>query len=70
MRNHPAVMKIYDEGTYRDVSERPAKEYPFVVADYLPTTLEDTLKRGITLAEGLIYTLQLLCALRVLERIG
>ncbi len=67
--NHPAVMKIYDEGTYRDVSERPAKEYPFVVADYLPTTLEDTLKRGITLAEGLIYTLQLLCALKYLNEL-
>jgi len=65
--SHPAIMKIFDKGTYRDVSQRPAKEYPFVVADYLPTTLEEALKKGINIAEGLIYTLQLLSALKYLN---
>ena len=30
--NHPAVMRVFDEGLYLD-------EHPFVVAEYLPDTL-------------------------------
>jgi len=67
--NHPAIMKIFDRGKYRDRAERPAKEYPFVVADYLPTTLEDALKRRVTIGEGLVYTLQLLSALKYLNEL-
>jgi len=65
--DHPAIMKIYDQGSHRDLSQHPAKEYPFVVADYLPTTLEDALKRHVTVAECLVYTLQLLSALKYLN---
>src|SRR5437660_10923348 len=35
--NHPAVMRVFDEGLYQD-------EHPFVVAEYLPGTLGSVLR--------------------------
>ena len=40
--NHPALLKVYDEGTF--VSGE--REYPFAIIDYVPTNLEDQLGRG------------------------
>src|SRR4051812_7947917 len=34
--NHPSVMRVYDEGILR-------RDYPFVVAEYLPVTLDAVL---------------------------
>src|SRR3954470_1647233 len=35
--HHPAVMWVYDEGLYAD-------RHPFVVLEYLPRTLHDTIR--------------------------
>jgi serine/threonine protein kinase len=35
--NHPAVMRVFDEGLYLD-------EHPFVVAEYLPNTLGNVVR--------------------------
>src|ERR1700758_1315148 len=35
--DHPAVMRVFDEGLYLD-------EHPFVVVEYLPNTLSDVLR--------------------------
>ena len=42
--NHPALLKVYDEGTF--VSGE--RKYPFAVIDYMPTNLEDKIGRGAT----------------------
>lgn len=60
---HPAIMRIYDNGTYPDKWER----YPFVIVDYLPQTLDQLISRTTTTAERVSYTLQLLSALAYLD---
>lgn len=58
--NHPAIMRVFDEGTYR-------AEHPFVVAEYLPKTLESVSRAGsATVVEKISFTLQLLSALAYL----
>ena len=60
---HPAIMRIYDNGTYLEMGER----YPFVIVDYLPQTLDQLISRTTTTAERVSYTLQLLSALAYLD---
>src|SRR6266540_3118358 len=57
--NHPAVMKVFDEGLYRD-------EHPFFVAEYLPETFAAVLRRELSMVEKLCYALQLLSGLEYL----
>ncbi|ADE85160.1 serine/threonine-protein kinase [Rhodobacter capsulatus] len=40
--NHPALLKVYDEGTYVSGD----REYPFAVIDYVPRNLESMIGRG------------------------
>ena len=42
--NHPALLKVYDEGTYVSGD----REYPFAVVDYVPRNLEAMIGRGAT----------------------
>ncbi|HUG69713.1 MAG TPA: protein kinase [Pirellulaceae bacterium] len=59
--DHPCVMRIYDEGVYRE-------DHPFVVAEYLPQTLLDVIRADSpTLVEKLSYALQLLSTLAYLD---
>ncbi len=59
--DHPGVMRIYDEGTYRD-------EYPFVVAEYLPSTLRDVIRsRSASMVEKLSFATQLVSSLQYLD---
>ncbi len=58
---HPSLMAVYDEGTYYD-------RHPFVVAEYLPQTLHQVMRAGMTsTVEKLAFTLQLLSALSFLD---
>jgi serine/threonine-protein kinase len=57
--DHPAVMRVFDEGLYLD-------QHPFVVAEYLPATLGNALRTGPTMMEKLAYALQMLSALEYL----
>lgn len=53
--DHPCVMRVVDDGKYHD--------NPFLVAEYLPQTLEDAMHEGLSLQTKLSYTVQLLSAL-------
>jgi serine/threonine protein kinase len=58
--DHPAIMRTYDEGLYRE-------NHPFVVAEYLPQTLAQVIRSGRTsMVEKINYVLQLLSALKQL----
>jgi serine/threonine protein kinase len=56
--NHPAIMRVFDEGVYLN-------DHPFVVAEYLPQTLAGVLRTA-SVVEKLSYALQLLSALEYL----
>lgn len=59
--NHPAVMRVFDEGLYLD-------EHPFVVAEYLPDTLGRVLDTAPRMMSKLGYAIQLLSALEYLSK--
>ncbi len=60
---HPAIMRVFDEGIYRD-------RFPFVVMEYLPETLSRAMHaRPLSDLEKLSYTVQLLSALNYLSRL-
>lgn len=53
---HPAILRVFDSGTYYD--------NPFVVAEYLPFTLRERMKLGdLTTPKKLSFVIQLLSAL-------
>lgn len=56
-------MRVFDEGLYSD-------EHPFVIAEYLPSTLANALQTRPTMMEKLGYSLQLLSALEYLATPG
>lgn len=59
--NHLSVMRVFDEGVY-------LQKHPFVVAEYLPNTLERALRTSPRMMAKLGYVLQLLSALEFLAR--
>jgi serine/threonine-protein kinase len=59
---HPAIMRVYDDGEVIVAGAGEATKYPFVIADYLPRTLYDATRSGLTMLERLTFTLQLLSA--------
>src|SRR5262245_23704743 len=64
---HPSIMRIFDTGTYRMPMARPPREYPFVLAEYLPTTLAGIIRANtIPMPERISYALQLLSGLAYL----
>jgi serine/threonine protein kinase len=58
--DHPAVMRVFDEGLYLD-------QHPFVVAEYLPGTLGLVLRTAPSMMAKLGYALQMLSALEYLS---
>jgi serine/threonine-protein kinase len=58
--DHPAIMRVFDDGIY-------LKKHPFMVVEYLPTTLRHAMQRGLTAAEKISFVLQLLSALQDLS---
>ena len=62
--NHPGIMRTYDEGVYRE-------DHPFVVAEYLPRTLAQTIRaRGASMVSKLSFMLQLLSSLEYLSTLS
>lgn len=60
--NHPSIMRVFDKGVLYD-------QYPFLVAEYLPKTLDKViLHKRISLTLKISFTLQLLSALAYLSR--
>src|SRR5439155_22081524 len=58
--SHPAILRVFDEGIY-------LADHPFVVAEYLPKTLESVIRAdSATVVEKVSFTLQLLSALAYL----
>lgn len=57
--NHPSLLKIVDSGTL----VHDTGDYPFVVFEYLPQTLADALRTGLSMVEKASFTLQLISAL-------
>jgi len=64
---HPAIMRVYDDGEIVETGHTEVK-YPFVIADYLPRTLFDALRGGLTMMEKVSFVLQLLSATAYLDR--
>ena len=62
--NHPCILRVFDEGVFLT----PEGDYPFVVAEYLPNTLQQLLRRDIPLIEKLAFALQLVSALAFLAK--
>lgn len=59
--DHPGIMRTFDEGAYRE-------DHPFVVAEYLPQTLAQTIRaRGTSMVAKLSFMLQLLSTLEYLS---
>jgi serine/threonine protein kinase len=57
--DHPAVMRVFDEGLHLD-------EHPFVVAEYLPGTLVHVFRTVPSMMAKMAYAVQLLSALQYL----
>jgi eukaryotic-like serine/threonine-protein kinase len=57
--DHPAVMRVFDEGLYLD-------KHPFVVAEYLPGTLGNVLRTAPLMMPKMAYAVQMLSALEYL----
>jgi serine/threonine protein kinase len=64
---HPAIMRIYDDGVFSVVIDDQTYQYPFVVAEYLPSTLHDAMRGNFSLVQKVSYALQLLSALQFLN---
>jgi serine/threonine protein kinase len=61
---HPSVMRVFDTGLFTVGTRSDRAEYPFVIAEYLPTTLAETIRsRASTMPEKVSYSLQLLSAI-------
>jgi serine/threonine-protein kinase len=61
-QHHPSVMRQYDEGIFAD--------RPFVIVEYLPNTLAAEINKGsVSVGKGIVYSLQLLSAVKHLQDI-
>lgn len=60
---HNSIVHHYDDGIHK-ISD---KEYPFIVTNYMRTTLEDEIKKGLPIHKALIFATQLLASLRCLQ---
>jgi|GEM_PF-491591 Serine/threonine protein kinase len=62
-QNHPSILGHIDDGIFLPESYN----FPFVITKYMPLTLEDEIKNGISFQKSLIYTMQLLSAIKFLS---
>jgi len=69
--SHPSVMRVFDSGLYSAGEGGVETKNPFVVAEYLPTTLNDIIRgKAAGLPEKVSYSLQLLSALAYLASLN
>lgn len=66
--NHPSIMRVIDNGVYVDNRSNGHKNYPFVIAEYLPRTLRSALSSSLTMAEKVSYAMQLISALGYMQQ--
>lgn len=62
-KHHPSIMRQYDEGVFIQGDA----EFPFVIMEYLPYTLEEGIKKGYCISDALLYSLQLLSAVKYIH---
>ena len=60
--SHPSIMRIFDRGLFES-------DFPFFVAEYLPLTLRDVMRRRPSLQQKLSYAMQLLSGLSYLDQL-
>ena len=66
--DHPSIMRVYDDGTFSFRVEGGSYEFPFMVAEYLPTTMFQIMRTDASsITEKLIYATQLLAGLAYLD---
>lgn len=63
-KHHPSIMRQYDEGVYI----QGKASFPFVIMEYIPSTLQFQLQREISLGNALLYALQLLSAVKYIHQ--
>lgn len=56
--DHPCIMRVIDDGVYYD--------NPFLIAEYLPSTLRNVIDRGVSLQLKLSFAVQMLSGLEYL----
>ncbi|RYD84233.1 MAG: serine/threonine-protein kinase [Verrucomicrobiaceae bacterium] len=66
--DHPSIMRVFDDGQHYVSTGTESQSYPFVVVEYLPQTLRDALRGGLTIAGKLSFTLELLSGLSYLSK--
>lgn len=60
--DHPAILRVYDEGTYYDKN-------PFIVMEYLPQTLRIAMRSRLSIVLKVSFAMQLLSALHFLSQL-
>jgi serine/threonine protein kinase len=64
---HPSIMRVVDDGFILDTDGTNRLEYPFVVAEYLPTTLRSVMGGSVRMVDKLSYALQIISGLSYLS---
>jgi len=65
---HPSIMQVYDSGLFKATALGQQLEYPFIIAEYLPSSLSDVMRsKRATMAEKVSSALQLLSSLTYLS---
>jgi serine/threonine-protein kinase len=65
--DHPAVMRVYDDGTFSFRVDGQQRDFPFLVAEYLPRTMFQVMRSGAaSTTEKLAFANQLLAGLAYL----
>ena len=65
---HPAIMLVYGSGTFPHSSHSGTLNLPFYIAEYLPKTLRDAIRSGMSMVEKVAVAMQLVAALAFLEK--
>ena len=64
--DHPSIMRVFDHGEHYVNISGVSRTFPFVVAEYLPSTLRSSMQSGLSIIEKTVFTLQLLSGLAYL----
>lgn len=65
--DHPSIMRVYDDGTFAFRVDGEEREFPFLVAEYLPYTLSQVIRgASASITEKVIFATQLLAGLTYL----
>lgn len=65
---HPAVMRVFYSGSHPLPGDDRVIQLPYYVAEYLPRTLSDAIRSGLSITEKVSIAIQLVSALAFLEK--